>query len=358
MTIEENYFSKMALTNTDNIESMDFVLNLDLLSGCVHSCDGCYINKSYVESDWNNVLENAYEVASNLSKKGLRFRELILGPTDFFSASNTIEVLNNPTFQNLLRIHEKTRITAACIFDDLNKENFEAIFKILDDKSKFKEEMILEFLIPLNSKKIIAKDSGYIEANKWAIDYFGQNTPKVIDWSYVVNIHSNDELKNNYIEVVETIKREFNTIVEFNPGFFRSNNNKLINKNLTYWKKFLQEILANNKITDLYLTNLDMHHNTNNTICLNFYKGGVFFSPFIYEQIIDTEKVFEVFDFGADSIIQKHRNLEVDGYEYAQHTDECSDCQYLTACTGRNVLNFMETKSIKHCLFPEQFRAI
>ena len=67
-----------------------------------------------------------------------------------------------------------------------------------------------EFLIPLNSNKIIEKDAEYIAANKWVLDYFDQSTPKVIDWSYVVNIHNNEKLKANYIDkgLVKFIYRE------------------------------------------------------------------------------------------------------------------------------------------------------
>lgn len=356
MTIEEVFLTKMSSTNIDNIENMDFVLNLDILNGCVHSCDGCYINKVHKVSNWEEVVESAYNVAFDLSKKGLRFRELILGPTDFFSASNTVEVIENNMFQKLLTLHEKTRITAACIFDNMDKIEFKRIFSILDNPNKFKSEMILEFLIPLNSQKVLARDQDYINSNRWAIDFFANSSPKIIDWSYVVNIHTNESLKDNYIEVVNFIKNEFNTILEFNPGFFRSNNNKLIDKNLSYWKGFLQDILSRNDKKNMCLTNLDFHHNTGNTICLNFHKGEIYFSPFIYEQIVDVHDSFRVNDISASGIIQQHIKLQVESYNYAEKTEECSDCNFLPSCAGRNVLNFMKNKSISHCLFPDKFR--
>ena len=358
MTIEANFLEKMSTTNLDNIESMDFVLSLDLLNGCVHSCDGCYVNKTKKVENWESTLEEAYTLARDFTEKGLRFREIILAPTDFFSANNTEEVLLHPTFQKLLRLHEKTRITAACIFDGLYKERFTKIFSILDNKEFFKETMILEFLVPLNTKKMIGHDPKYIGDNKWALDFFKNNSPKVIDWSYVINIHNNELLKNHYVEVVDKIKTEFNTILEFNPGFFRSNNNQLIDKNLAYWKNFLQNILENNDHKNIYLTNVDKHHNTANTICLNFYDNGVFFSPFIYEQIIDTHDAFKVDGMSASEIMEKHTELQARSFEYSKKTKECSDCEYLVACVGRKVLNYMEIKNLTDCLFPEKFKQL
>ena len=53
--IENNFFQKMSVTNEDNINSMDFVLNLDILNGCVHACDGCYINKFKKVKNWESI---------------------------------------------------------------------------------------------------------------------------------------------------------------------------------------------------------------------------------------------------------------------------------------------------------------
>lgn len=356
MTIEKNFLHKMSNTNEDNIMSMDFVLNLDLLNGCVHSCEGCYVNKRKVTANWKETLERAYKIASSLASKGLRFRELILGPTDFFSAENTMKVLKDPSFQKLLMLNEKTRITAACIFENIDKEHFKEIFAILDDQDLYREKMILEFLVPLNSKKIINRDQKYIEDNKWAIDFFATQSPKVIDWSFVVNIHSNELLKKHYVEVVDFIKQEFLTIVEFNPGFFRSNNRAVVSRNLTYWKSFLQDILSSHDPNELYLTNLDRHHNTENTVCLNFYEGDIYFSPFIYEQVVETDSRFLVQDESAEGILRQQVNLQVQAYNYAAKTESCANCNYLAACAGRNVLNFMESRELTACLFPEQFK--
>ena len=257
MSIENDFLSKMTTTNIDNINSMDFVLNLDLLSGCAHFCDGCFVNKKNDVTNWEEILDHALEVATGLSQKGLRFRELILGPTDFFSAANTIQLLEHPKFQKLFTLHEKTRITAACIFTDLDREIFLKIFEILDNTELYREKMILEFLVPLDTKSMVLDDPRYIEQNKWALDYFLNKTPKIIDWSFVININNNELLKDNYQQVVSSIKENFNTILEFNPGFFRTNNNKLIDKHLSYWKSFLADTLRGKDFSN-FVNSIDL----------------------------------------------------------------------------------------------------
>jgi hypothetical protein len=358
MTIESNFLEKMSTTNLDNINSMDFVLNLDLLNGCDHFCDGCFINKTKIHHDWEHILDQALLVATDLTTKGLRFRELILGPTDIFSAKNTIEILKNKKFQKLLTLNTKTRITASCIFDQINKQRFIEIFEILDNPKYYRAEMILEFLVPLHTKKMLDKDDQYFNDNKWALDYFKTQTPKIIDWSYVININNNQLLKENYDQIVKTIKTEFGTILEFNPGFFRTNNRQLADKKLSYWKSFLQHVLAGKSKENFCLTNIDKHHNTANTICLNFVDHGVYFSPFIYEQIIDQSDEFKITSLTAASIIERHEHLQISGFKYATKTKDCESCTSLTSCVGRNVLNYMEIKNYSECLFPEILREV
>lgn len=361
MTIEADFLHKMIRTNPDNVHSMDFVLNLDLLNGCVHLCDGCFVNKTKVVKNWEDVLENALQIATELSQKGMRFREVILGPTDFFSATNTAQILRHKTFQKLLSIHEKTRITASSVFEGIDKSHFLELFSILDSTANYRQKMILEFLVPLNTAKMVERNEQYIADNKWVLNFFKEKTPKLIDWSYVININNNQLLQDNFHVVTDMIKSEFNTILEFNPGFFRSNNNKVIDKNLSYWKGFLQNTLAGRDVNQIHASNLaaanvDKLHNTVNTICLNLIEGGVYFSPFIYEQIIDTSEQFKISNFDGAHIISRHLELQQRGYDYALKTKECADCGHLTACVGRNVLNFMEDNQKVECLFPEVFK--
>jgi hypothetical protein len=358
MAVEHNFFNRMSKSNKDSTGSMGFSLNLDLLTGCAHKCSGCYVNKGRHDENWQRTISRALKVAEGLASKGLKFAEVVLSPTDFFSAANTKEILLYPPFQELFKFHPTTRITTACIFENVNKQRFTELFEILDDASNYRKDMILEFLAPLNTKKMLDRDDQYFADNHWAIDFFQTQSTKVIDWSFVANISNNELLKHNFGAISQTIREEFNTILEFNPGFFRSNNPRIVNRNLDYWKSMMEDVLTDNDYHEFNLVDINHNHSSANLIALHFFGEDVFVSPFIFEQVLDTHEMFRLESLEADYIMANHVDLQTKGFRYANETTDCGNCHMLAACAGRNVLNFMETRGLKECMLPKQYRDI
>ena len=352
--LDKNLYKLMStseVANASQIDSMDFVLNLEVLNGCAHHCNGCFVRRknNHLDVDLNTALR----VATEMSDLGMRFREVILSPTDIFSATNSLDVLMDHRFQQLLNIHPKTRITTTAMFENMDWDNWLDIWGVLDDKAYFRDNMIMEFLVPINPEKILSGDMDYYNDFKKALDFMRYETPKEVDWSFVINVHYDPLIAANFDELTRIAKHEFNTTIEFLPSFFRTGNDMFIRDHLNQWRTFLREVITDDNFTDAMLTIADKNHNGFNTVVVNYRRGKMFISPFIYEQILYEYPELEVAELTAESIIDKNMELQINQFAYASKTEECETCEYLPTCVGRNVLSFMEIKDIKSCIYPK-----
>jgi len=354
MSLDKNLYELMSTSEVSDmasVDTMDFVLNLEVLNQCAHHCQGCFVRR---RNDLLDVdLDKALDLAKSMSDKGLRFREVILSPTDIFSASNSLEVLTDPRFHKLMNIHPKTRITTTAMFEDMDWDKWLAVWEVLDNEEFFRSNMIMEFLVPINPEKILNGDPVYLEQFKRALAFMETQTPKEVDWSFVLNVHYDPLIAENYDELTRIAKEDFNTTIEFLPSFFRTGNDIFITKYLQQWREFLSDVIHADNYQNIMLTIADKNHNGFNTVVINYRRGKLFISPFIYEQILYEYGDLQVEGFDADSVIAKNSELITKQYAYASGTSECASCEYLSTCVGRNVLSFMEVKNITDCIYPK-----
>ena len=213
--------------------------------------------------------------------------------------------------------------------------------------------MIMEFLVPINPEKVLSGDTWYYEQFQRALDYMRNETPKEVDWSFVINVHYDPLIAENYPELIQIAKEKFNTTIEFLPSFFRTGSDKFITSHLAQWDVFLREVVTDETYKDTMLTIADKNHNGFNTIVTNYRRGKLYISPFIYEQILYEYPDLAVNGFSAQDVFDKNQELLAKQFQYAPRTNECQDCGYLSTCIGRNVLSFMEIKGIKDCIYPK-----
>lgn len=353
--IEPDLYTLMSTSEVQDasqMEHMDFVLNLEVLNKCKHHCNGCFVNRRNSIDDVN--LNTALSIATELSKQGYRFREVILSPTDIFSCDNALEILRDPAFHELMRIHPKTRITTTAMFENLDTQRFLEIFEVLDNPEFFKKDMIIEFLIPMNAQKMLTSDLAYLEDHRRALHFLKNNTPKIVDWSFVVNVHYDPDFIDNFDELTRIAKEDFDTVIEFLPSFFRTGKNHLIADHLETWKEFLQSAITDDNYTNAMLTIADKHHNSFNTLVLNYRKSELFISPFIYEQIVHSHPKLKVEPATAAAAVERYQESLGEQYLYAvEQATECGSCPYLNTCVGRNVISFMEMNGLKNCIYPK-----
>lgn len=370
--LEQDFYKNQSTSEKHDI--MDLVVSMDILQGCAHTCHGCYVNKENADAISQVTIDNAYNSAKYFVENGLRFREIFIGATDFFSANNSAEILLNPTLQKMARLRGPgdnaengnpagetyLGLTATAVFDNIDWDRFRRLFDILDS-SAYREKMTIEFLMPVNIEKILREDTKYIEDHKKVFDFFKNDTPKHVIYSFANNIHNNKWLKKegNYDFCRDFIKRNFDCIMEHNPSFFRSNDQKQIGSAIIAWRDILEEGITANNIRDIHLTAVDKYHNSLNLLGVHYKKDDAFIIPFIYENIFLEHNDLKIQEFkNPENISSAFASLVSDAFKYANQTNECSECEYLATCAGRHVQNVMKVMGEKDCLFPRKFRTI
>jgi len=125
MSMQESYCKAMRYSGKESLSlkdqtKFDVLINVELLSGCNHGCTGCFIDKHKSVDLAQPILEEAKRLADGVTRAGLNLREFVIGATDFFSASNTKDVLNNQITQDIMREHSNARIATPAKFDLVN----------------------------------------------------------------------------------------------------------------------------------------------------------------------------------------------------------------------------------------------
>lgn len=352
--IEEGLYELMStaeVKTSDDIDQVDFVLNLEVLNGCAHHCTGCFVNRRNSIDDVD--LDQALKIAEELTAKGMRFREVILSPTDIFSADNVTALLLDTRFQQLLRLHDKTRITTTAVLSDVPWDKVEEVFAILDNTEYYREDMILEFLSPMEPAKVLARDPEYIASFDRILEFFKNGTPKVVDWSFVINIHYDPLYWGNVDEITQYAKEDYGTIIEFLPSFFRTGKEDLILPSLRQWNELVSVAVTESNHSNIMMTIADKYHNAMNTIVMNYKQDKLFISPFMYEQIVVDNPFYQVHEINADAVLAKVNEMVIQQYGYVDKTESCSTCCHRETCIGRNVISFMEERNLTECVFPK-----
>lgn len=362
--LESNHYAKQAVSECPDF--LDLVINAEVLEGCNQSCPGCFINTANNNSMWEDSLNTSYEIAKYYISKGARFREFTLTATDFFTAKNTDIILKSEHLSKILNLRSKENVesdngygggilslASAASFEGIDMEHLKYLFSILDSEL-YPKNMTVEFIIPLNIKKVLEDDKKYLEDNINALNFFRDSTPKHVIYSYTFNIHNDQNLKNPevYEKCYKYVKNNFDTVIENNPGFFRVSNQKFIKHLLKLWKKLVNTSIDFKNYKELHMTCVDERYNSFNTVNLHIHRNEIFAVPFVYQNIYLRDSKFKIEDI--QKINNKHMELTLEALNYANAVEDCSTCVLQPACVGRKVQNVMKHYGIEECVFPSK----
>lgn len=360
--LEDNFYKRQSTAERHDI--MDLIINLDILQGCKHNCFGCYVNKPNEDSTPDLCIDNAYKVGKHYVDKGLRFREIVLSPTDLFSATNAKEILLNEKFQKLASLRGNNGsylgIASTAVFDGITIEKIKEIFDIFDSPS-YHENMVIEFLIPMNVEKVLSRDKKYISDHKMAFDFLKNETPKNVTYSFANNVHNSKWLRQagTYELCMNIIKDEFDCIIEHNPSIFRSSKQSSVKNVIESWKEIINNTLNESSINDIHITSAEEHHNSLNSLAISFSRGKAYMIPFIYENVIMEHSELEIMDFlNFSNIDNKFTSMISEAFAHAPSTKDCGDCFMLPTCSGRHVQNVMKIIGEDRCVFPDKLRTL
>jgi hypothetical protein len=154
--IDNNYiYESVAETPTKPIVAFRGVL--EFLNNCSEKCKGCFVDKENDYTDQDLLILK--DIVKKVNDNGMLFDEIVIGPVDFFGASNTKSLLLNPIFKSIFIEHKPIFAAPTTLMPANDKIN--EIIDIFNEH--YPENMELEFLIVFDPKKIAQRDQDYIQ---------------------------------------------------------------------------------------------------------------------------------------------------------------------------------------------------
>lgn len=102
------------------MDSLTFNMTLDILEGCKYSCMDCSVDRDLVirdipDEDVEQLTQLAYDMRTTY---GAEMFEFAVGPTDFITSRNGMEIFDHPLLQGLLPQFDSVAIALSMLSDN------------------------------------------------------------------------------------------------------------------------------------------------------------------------------------------------------------------------------------------------
>lgn len=349
MPIIDNNYVYEAVTETVTKPIVAVRGLLEFLNNCSMKCKGCFVDKKNGYTDQDLIILK--DMIQQVNNTGMLFDEVVIGPVDFFGASNTKDLLLNPIFKSIFKEHKPIFAVPTTLTSDNYTIN--EIITIINEN--YPQNMEVEFLIVCDPKKLANRDQQYIEWMKNKIQLLDQLIQPTC-YTFQLNVQNIDDI--NLAEISTLVKEEFNTIIDINPSFFRSNKYKTIKSALRRWNNIINDQVTPESKNDIQMVVADPSHAGENYVNFIFEGGYFYLAPFIHEIAAIKDDAFKLTRSGelydVHEIFNTLTKTKIQQYNYASSTLECEYCPHLSSCVSRYVLKFMEENNINECILPKK----
>ena len=329
--IKNNLYYELT-TETETKPVSAIKIQLDVLDNCSYNCSGCYVNKRN-NAPTDSHLKEFASFVNEITSHGILVDEILVGPTDFLSSSNTFDVLSNPDLLEIINRNSPILAFISTLKDQGRPIKEFADFIIehinLDTEIEIGIATTPEWIYNFN----------YINMIKDQLKLLDKYIPHDITYTFVLNI---DEYKIDYERMHNHIVRVFDTTMDLIPSIARSKiKTKMISK-LDHLNKYYNTLPIDSHANNIMV---DHSHSGANFKVLNFKRGAWYVSPFLYENMAIYDDLFKI-----ESIEEVHEKM-VSQYSYES---ECQACEFITSCASRNILLLMEFLGETSCICPKE----
>lgn len=317
-------------------------LGLEFLNKCDFHCAGCYVNRRNDFSDQD--LLNVSELAKQLSTlPNIELNEIVVGPTDFFATENVETLFERSEFMGLF--DHFSAITITSTLQSAPRYTAELMQKTLN---KLPPHVHLELFVSVDIERLMYNDLMYLTTLESNLKLL-----KDANILFIFNMFKHP-LFEKYTDVAKIVNEKYNSHLKMNPSFFRGRKSNIIKRELSEWKRTIENAVANSNLGGVLLNVADDYFGGNTYITLSYKQGQLYVNPCFYDYVFDEAESFKVAELTVDSIFKTLDNLTHSQYEYAEKTDECSSCPLLSSCISKKVLATMQEHEIRECLMPRE----
>ncbi len=351
----DNYVEDQYLASRHLKDASNYYLNItfEVLHGCKWSCKGCHVDltgqNGMDETETTKMLGLLEDFKQNSYAPFIAF----VGPTDFFTATNTVEFLRSPDVIKIL--HEFKRISFLTTYLDSETDQINEVCAVLNELYSDVELEINISIEPgqIMNKKYLAvlqRNKNLVEKKLDAFKYirtFG--IFNVFDYS-VTKIA---ETLFNYDYVHKEIEHLFETTVDYNFSLGRRTDltGEEFEKTVRQISDLFDDAISGERVKFLRFSFGKL---TDSLIEKQYnYRNGEFFtSPLLYERFVSFRPEFKIpiVKWKAHEFEQWEFDLQISQYANVEDKDECGSCHYLGSCIDRGVLHLMDAYGIKQCV--------
>lgn len=311
-----------------------FELQLEILAGCAFNCVGCHVDRDSPNKATEKMYRVAYEFLEELDPYAV-----VLGSTDIFTATNTLEVLNDIRLTELIKRFDRLVVNSTMV-----KPNM----AVLDAIARLgMREVQINIVIP-ESKNL---NERYNEVVSQKVQEVRECFPDLIlhpqlNLSESLAVDNYEDLNDFYI-------RHYGQGVDFNLSFARTSTDPEMYRTAFEWLKSVTATTSATETGSMVGQHVDVvspHDRLERVII--FYENEFYAIPIVYEDLIQIRERFRI--SGIDEYRKKHDAGILDQYAYTVKTEECGECPFLPTCMDHRVLSVMEEYDITECVLPKE----
>lgn len=330
--------------------------NFEVLNGCKLKCPGCHVETNaqlpFSSLEQANFLKLLQDMKNSLYVPFIAF----IGPTDFLSADNFLEIFSNPDIIQLM--HNFTRFSLQTTFLDVRRSELAA--KLLRD---YYFDMEIEINLIVDPAKIM--DDQYLKVIEKNQNTFLNLLEREDVRSFgIMNVYDYDKTKipeilRDYDIMHNRVSHLFDTTIDYNFSFGRNpdiSNEEFLS--LCFRIKELFDSSLNLSTEKSQYLRFSFGKLTDSLIerQYNYRNGKLYHSPLLYERFVSFRSEFEVplTEFSASEIEKNEMKLQMEQYLLAPSMEECESCPFLGSCVDRGILHLMDTYGTKKCLVAKE----
>lgn len=326
-------------------------ITLDIFKGCAHSCSGCMIDRTLGGDIYD--LPELLALINEMRSAGYVAFDLGMGPTDYMSADNSLEVFQNPIVKELGQMFEQVTINAA--FLDKNLDNYAKMCREIDDAFPGKA---IRFLIPAAPDFFKTGKFGKMIDSKLT---FIKNTLKrahLNEAGFVINC-TRDTVTDDF---------EDRMLKGFDVEFPVDKDDIL---NIPYGRSMRLDLTTSesvkaisHRISSFYseLTGVD-ERRRNPDLCLDtgtmvnllYTDGKLHWVPFLKDDYAFLNEAFVIKRPWTMDNLLAHRSKALESSLKHIAGTACETCEYLSSCSEKGITTIMEMLSIRECLVGLQY---
>ncbi len=322
--------------------------NLDVLHGCRWSCDGCYVNTTGQNGFAEGDLDRFIPLIENFQEKGYDPSLLVVGPTDVFTAHNSVAVLTDQKFIELVKPFK--RLTFISTFLATNDDVTATLNEHHSDK-EIEFKLLIE-AVQFGNDKYLHRVRDNMLHTRESLNMYMPVHPQFNLFEYDATKLSG--VLGDYEALNKRSYEYFDQGIDYVLSFSRSE--KLTKEQKLGMLKWIQEMF-NKHVTP---ENAEyIHFDTGNPIDFQerifSYRNGEFYhAPKVYDEYIafDPEFRIPVTEWNAEEFEQFEMNKLVNQYQHI-HNKPCATCVYAPTCTDRGIPWFMDHIGTNECLMPK-----